>query len=147
MALPNWMPNISQCKCVLVYTDLRHMKSPASLAHGKPEQQYDPHGHYACSGCHKDYKFDGPYYHPRLMLDTIMEQHGFVFHCDHGVDVCIRCAGQASVGHVPGQASVGLPPTRHRTVFRGHTIAGVTPGSKIIDRISAAKRKRSAKSR
>ena len=73
MALPNWMPNISQCKCVLVYTDLRHMKSPASLAHEKPEQQYDPHGHYACSGCHKDYKFDGPYYHPRLMLDTIMD--------------------------------------------------------------------------
>lgn len=120
-----WMPDLSKCACRLTYTDLRNLTTAASLAHQKPAQTYDPHGHYTCSGCNKDVQFDGPFYHPRLMIGTIKEQHGWAFHCAHGVDVCMACASFEAKTRIPGR-----------------TIAGVPNKSVTFDRISSAKRKR-----
>ena len=82
------------CKCTLKYTDLHNLAiGELATRGGCPDAAYDAQGHYICSGCLKDWCFTGQS-EPRrpLKFKGREEQNGWAFHCDHGVDVCMRCA-------------------------------------------------------
>ena len=82
------------CKCTLKYTDLHNLAiGVVATRGGCPDAAYDAQGHYICSGCLKDWCFTGQS-EPRrpLKFKGREEQNGWAFHCDHGVDVCMRCA-------------------------------------------------------